>query len=219
VAASKIQLLNTCLTKGKQISNFGTLFAVGAPVATGILNPILLDSQYKKQHKPDKERKMLVAQELGKQIINVVTLLSLWGMTMVVTHQIMKRYADPKLLASKVGQDGRAALTTLITNFSGLISLAILSPLLTPSLVGLFKKTDKEVKKTGQELNKSVEKTDLEYKEFKEFEKRNALDITSKPNQPYVSPAINNPQFTGHVAVRNLRLPSPKFPMSSVGLV
>lgn len=217
MAASKTKLLNTCLTKGKQISNFGTFFAVGAPVATGVLNPILLDSEYKKQHKPEKERKMLVAQELGKQIINVVTLLSLWGLTMVITHHVMKKYADPKLLASKVGQDGRAALTTLITNFSGLISLAILSPLLTPTLVGLFKKTDKEVKKTGKELNKGVEKTD---QEFKEFEKRNSLDIMSKPNQPYPSQTINNPQFMGqHVAVKNLRLPNQHFPISSVGFV
>jgi hypothetical protein len=217
VADSKVKLLNVCLTKGKQISNFGTFFAVGAPVATGVLNPILLDSEYKKQHKPERERKLLVTQELGKQIINVVTLLSLWGLTMVATSFVMKKYADPKLLASKVGQDGRAALTTLITNFSGLISLAILSPLLTPSLVGLFKKTDKEVKKTGRELDRGVKKTD---QELKTLETKTSLDLMSKSNQPSVSQTGNYPQFSGqHLAAKTLRFPNQNFPISSVGVV
>jgi hypothetical protein len=133
-------LLNRLVRDGKKVSNFVTWFSVGAPVATGVLNPILLDIQYKRQHKPEKERKLLVEQEVGKQVINVVTLLSLWQLTMLGTRQMFKRYADQELLKSKVGQAGKAAIVSLLTNISGLISLAVISPMATPGLLKAWKK-------------------------------------------------------------------------------
>jgi hypothetical protein len=126
------KLFNKLVHDGKYVSNFLTWFSLWGPIVTAIFNPVLLNIQYQKQHIPKHERKMLVLQEIGKQTINVVTMVSLFGLTLLSIPFLMKRYFKPNLHGNQKSKAVKDDLTSLLTNVTGFIVLTFLSPILTP---------------------------------------------------------------------------------------
>jgi hypothetical protein len=142
-----VQKLLDKISHDKQyVPNFLTWFSVWGPIVMAICNPLLLDMQYRQQQLPKHERKILVAQEVGKQSINMASMLALFGVTMLSIPFLMKRFARPHQWAGKKGDDVKSDLTSLLTNISGFLALSFVSPILTPVVLKFWNKD--EIKKT-----------------------------------------------------------------------
>ncbi len=146
-SAKKMSLRNI---RHSTLARAAYLFSGFAPVAVGLLSPLLLHIQYKKQPSvTPKERKMGVEQEVATQTVNsALHLMSYFGLV-----ALTRKYLKAKGLDKVLGPKNQDLIKVMAGNIGGFIGSAIIRPILGSTILVKYRNRKKEQAKTTLAAN------------------------------------------------------------------